>query len=135
MPNAIYINLPILDLNKSKAFYSALGFQLNLKFSNDAAVCMVVNEHVYIMLLTKPFFAGFTPRPIADTATAVGVINSLSFNSRIEVEEFVAKAHSAGAASPSPPKDYGFMYQHGFEDPDGHVWEAFYMDESQFPAA
>ena len=135
MSHSIYINLPIADLAKSKAFYTALGFTLNPKFSNAAAACIVVSEQIYIMLLTQPFFAGFTNRPIADTQAAVGVINSLSFNSRAEVESFIAKAHAAGAVSPMPPKDYGFMYQHGFQDPDGHVWEAFYMNEAEFPGA
>ena len=135
MSDKIFINLAVSDLAKSRAFYTGLGFTLNPKFSNDSAASVTISEHIHIMLLTKPFFASFTPRPVADTLASVGVINCLSFNSRAEVEALIQKAHRAGASSPMPPKDHGFMYQHGFEDPDGHVWEAFYMDESKFPGA
>ncbi|MCP4637792.1 MAG: VOC family protein [Methyloversatilis sp.] len=133
MPQQIYINLPVKDLARARAFYSALGFTLNPQFSNDDAICMVVSDTIYLMLLTEPFFAGFTGKPIADATRTTEVLLCLSRDSRAAVDELVAKALAAGGAVPRPPQDYGFMYGHGFEDPDGHIWELSYMDMSAAP--
>jgi predicted lactoylglutathione lyase len=126
----LFVNLPVADLNRSVDFFAALGFTFNPQFTDDNATCMVVSEQIQVMLLTQPFFAGFTKKPVADARAATEVLLALSCETREEVDALVAKAVAAGAATPIEVKDHGFMYQHGFEDPDGHQWEVFWMDEA-----
>lgn len=126
----IFVNLPIKDLARSKAFFSALGLSFNPKFSNEQGACLEIAENIFAMLLTEPFFQGFTQKPISDAHQSTEVLLALSLGSRAEVEEVVRKAVAAGAATPNPPVDHGFMYQHGFADLDGHQWEVFWMDAS-----
>lgn len=133
MPQHIYVNLPVKDLQRSKAFFAALGFNFNPQFSDDKAACMVVSDTIYVMLLTEPFFAGFTDKPIADAHRSTEVLVCLSRDSRAAVDELVAKAKAAGGAVRRAPQDLGFMYGHGFEDPDGHIWELSHMDMSAMP--
>lgn len=135
MPTSLFVNLPIADLQRSIDFFSALGFAFNPKFSNEDATCLVISEHIQVMLLTTPFFAGFTRKPVADAHAATEVLLALSCETREEVDALVAKAVTAGAATPMPVQDHGFMYQHGFEDLDGHLWEVFWMNEAEFQQA
>ena len=130
---SLFVNLPVTDLPKTIAFFTSLGFTFNPKFSNDDATCMIVNEHINVMLLTRPFFAGFTPKPTLDPKDGTAVILSLSVGSRDEVDALLAKALTVGGVEHSPAKDYGFMFQRGFFDLDGHAWEVFYMNEAEFP--
>lgn len=126
----IYVNLPVKDLARSKAFFAALGYSFNPDFSNDDAACMVVSpDHIYVMLLVEPFFQTFIDKQIADARTSTEVLICLSRPSRAAVDDTVAKAVAAGGRIPREPVDHGFMYQHTFEDPDGHIWELVYMDE------
>jgi uncharacterized protein len=134
-PRHLFVNLPVDDLDRTIAFFTALGFGFNPKFTDENATCLVISEHIQVMLLTKPFFAGFTKKPVADARTATETLLALSCESREEVDTLIAKAVAAGAATPMEIKDYGFMYQHGFEDLDGHQWEVFWMDESAMPSA
>lgn len=127
MNKQIYVNLPVKDLEKSKAFFAALGYGFNPQFSNEQGACMVVSETIFVMLLTEPFFAGFTGKPIADATQVTEVLICLSCGSRAELEGLVEKARAAGAAVPRAQVDHGFMVQHGFEDLDGHVWELVHM--------
>jgi uncharacterized protein len=131
----LFVNLPVENLDRTIAFFTALGFGFNPKFTNENATCLVISEHIQVMLLTKPFFAGFTKKPVADARAATETLLALSCESREEVDALMAKAVAAGAATPMEIKDYGFMYQHGFEDLDGHQWEVFWMDESAMPTA
>ncbi len=131
----LFVNLPVENLDRTIAFFAALGFGFNPKFTDENATCLVISEHIQVMLLTKPFFAGFTKKPIADARAATETLLALSCESREEVDTLMAKAVAAGAATPMEIKDYGFMYQHGFEDLDGHQWEVFWMDESAMPSA
>lgn len=135
MPTSLFINLPVADLQRSIDFFSALGFSFNPKFTDENATCLVISEHIQVMLLTTPFFSGFTKKPVADARTATEVLLALSCETREEVDALVAKAVAAGAATPMPVQDHGFMYQHGFEDLDGHQWEVFWMDEAEFQQA
>lgn len=132
MPQQVFINLPVADLPRSRDFYSALGFTLNPQFSNDQGACMVLSEHIFVMLLVRSYFQTFTHLPVADPAKATAVLNALSCESREQVQAYVDKALAAGGSTPNPSKDHGFMFQHGFADPDGHQWEVFYMDEAAF---
>ena len=131
----IFVNLPIQNMARSRTFFEALGYRFNPEFSNDQGACLVLGENLFAMLLVEPFFAGFTRKPVADARQATEVLLAIAVDSRQAVEALVARAVAAGAATPMPPKDMGFMYQHGFEDLDGHQWEVFHMDESQFPGA
>jgi predicted lactoylglutathione lyase len=128
MHKQIFVNLAVEDLQKSRAFFSELGFSFNPKFSNDQGAGMIISENIYAMLLVKPFFQTFTTKTIIDPKQQVEAITCLSCESRAEVDEIVAKAVRAGGKTPRPPQDYGFMYSHGFDDIDGHTWEFVYMD-------
>ncbi|MEX5746916.1 VOC family protein [Massilia sp. X63] len=128
MNKQIYVNLPVKDLERSKAFFGALGFSFNPQFTDQNAACMIVSQDIYVMLLTEPFFQGFTHKPVADARTSTEVLLCLSCDSRAAVDDMAARALAAGGALPNAPKDHGFMYQHGFEDLDGHMWELAYME-------
>ncbi|MFN3494281.1 MAG: VOC family protein [Hydrogenophaga sp.] len=130
----IFVNLPIQDMARSKAFFRALGLTFNERFTNDKGACLEIADNIYAMLLVKPFFQGFTQLPIADAHQTTEVLIALSCDSRAEVEAVVAKAVAAGATTPNAPQDHGFMFQHGFADLDGHQWEVFWMDEAAAPA-
>lgn len=127
MSRTIFINLPVADLPLAREFYCALGFVIDEGFSNDEAACVIVADHLRLMLLTRQFFARFTARPVADAHTSTEVLLCLSCDSRAEVDGLVGKAVAAGGLAPRPPQDHGFMYGHGFEDPDGHIWELVHM--------
>jgi predicted lactoylglutathione lyase len=133
MPTQIFVNLPVRDLPRTKDFFASLGYQYDERFTDDNAACLVVDAGIYVMLLTEPMFAGFAPKPVADGSTTE-VLVGLSCDSRAAVDEIVAKAVRAGATTPRTPNDYGFMYQHGFEDLDGHYWEYFHMDPDAIPS-
>ena len=135
MHKQIYINLAIDDMQKSQAFFKSLGFTFNPKFTNDQGACMVIGDNIYAMLLTKDFFQGFTDKPLVDAAQANEVLIALSCESRAEVDGLIARALAAGATTPRPPQDHGFMYAHAFEDLDGHIWELVYMEPEEAAGA
>lgn len=128
MSKKIFVNLPVKNLDKSMTFFKALGFTFNAQFTDSTAACMVISEDIYAMLLTHPKFKEFTPREICDATRSTEVLTCLSCENKAEVEDLVRKAVAAGGKIYTQPKDYGFMFQHGFEDPDGHLWELIYMD-------
>jgi uncharacterized protein len=123
MPRQIFVNLPVKDLRKSMAFFSALGFSFNKQFTDDTAASLVISDHIYAMLLTHPKFEQFVTHPIADATKATEVLVALSCESRGEVDRIVDQALASGASAHQPPQDHGFMYLRSFADPDGHVWE------------
>jgi uncharacterized protein len=127
MSTQVFINLPVANLSKSLAFFKALGYSHNPQFTDDTAACIVISETVFVMLLTHPKFRNFTPKAICDTTKAAEVLLCLSCESRQQVNDLVAKAVAAGGSTYAEPKDYGFMYQHSFADPDGHQWELIHM--------
>ena len=130
MSRSIFVNLPVKDLERSTGFYKQLGFGQNLQFSDETAACIVISDEIYAMLLTEPKFQGFAPREISDATQANEVLLALSCESRDEVDDMVRKAVAGGGATYNQPQDLGFMYSHGFQDPDGHVWEVLHMDPS-----
>ncbi len=130
MATQIFVNLPVKDLNKSVEFFTKLGYEFNSQFTDENATCMIVAENIFVMLLVEKFFKTFTPKEICDTAKSAEVLVALSFESRAEVDAMVAKAIAAGGTTYKEPQDHGFMYQHGFQDLDGHIWEIFFMEES-----
>jgi uncharacterized protein len=124
----------VKDLERTVEFFAALGFSFNPKFTDENATCMIINDSTSVMLLVESFFATFTRKPVADAHAVTETLLAISVDSRAEVDDFVAKALAAGGNEYAEPKDYGFMYQRGIADLDGHQWEVFFMDESQFPA-
>jgi predicted lactoylglutathione lyase len=127
MPTQIFVNLPVKDLNKSVAFFTNLGFKFNPQFTDETATCMIVDENIFVMLLTEPKFKTFTPKQICDATKSTEVLLCLSRESREEVDEMVRSAVAAGGATLKEPQDHGFMYGHGFQDLDGHIWELISM--------
>jgi len=130
----IFVNLPVKDLRASMAFYTALGFVNNPQFSDETAACMVWSEAIHVMLLTHAKWSTFTKRPIPP-ATSSEVMLAISFDSRAAVDA-MSKAGAATGGTPdiNPVQDLGFMYNRTVADPDGHVWEAFWMDPAAIPS-
>jgi len=127
----IFVNLPVKNLDASKAFFAELGFTFNAQFTNDDAACMVIDENIFAMLLTEPYFKGFIDGEISDATTTKEVLVALSAGSRQEVDDLVRKALAAGGKPWKPVIDQGPMYGHSFQDLDSHVWELVYMDMGQ----
>ncbi len=130
MTTKVFVNLPVKDLKRSMEFFTELGYQFNAQFTDETAACMIVSEDIYIMLLTHPKFKEFTPKAICDATKSTEVLVCLSCESREKVDNLVRKAVAAGGTTYAEPKDYGFMYQQGFQDLDGHIWELIYMEPS-----
>lgn len=133
MAKQVFINLAVKDLEKSMAFYTALGFSNNPQFSDDSGKCMVWSDNIFVMLLSHEKFSSFTAKPIADTKTNVAGLFSLSVESVDEVNSIMDNGLKAGGIEPNEIRDYGFMVQRTIEDFDGHTWEIFFMDMSKFP--
>ena len=129
MPKMVFINLPITDLAASIRFYEALGANRNPKFSDPAGACMVLSETIHVMVLTHEKYRNFTSRPIANAHTTSAALIALSVDNRDAVNATIDLAVSAGGrADPNPVQDHGFMFGRSVQDPDGHVWEIFWMD-------
>ena len=123
MNKQIIFNLPVKDLDKSKAFFSALGFSFNAQYSGESSAFMViVEDSIQAMLTTEPFFKSLINKPVVQAKEANEVVICLSCESREELDALIAKAAAAGGRIPHPPEDHGFMYDQGFEDLDGHLW-------------
>ena len=133
MPTKIFVNLPVKDLNKSVEFFTKLGYQFNPQFTDETATCMIVAGDIFVMLLTHPKFKEFTPHPICDATKSTEVLICQSCDSKAAVDDLVRKALAAGGKTHAEPKDYGFMYQHGYMDLDGHIWELIHMDPAAVP--
>jgi predicted lactoylglutathione lyase len=134
MAAQIFVNLPVKDLNRSKDFFSKLGFQFNLQFTNEDAACMIISDTIFVMLLTERFFKTFTKKQIANAATSTEVILAISAESREKVDELVNKALTAGGGVSNEKQDHGWMYAWSFQDLDGHLWEVLYTDPNAIPA-
>jgi uncharacterized protein len=128
MTTKIFVNLPVEDLDKSKAFFGKLGYRFNPQFTDETAACMVITDDIYTMLLTKAKFQEFTRKPIADATQTTEVLTCLSVESKAKVDEILDAALAAGATEARDPMDYGFMYGRSFNDLDGHIWEIIWMD-------
>jgi len=124
----IFVNLPVRDIAHSVEFFAQLGFSFNPQFTGDGAACMIVTGDIYVMLLTEEKFKTFTPNEICDTTRNTEVLVCLSCESRGKVDEMVRKAVGAGGRTYKQPQDHGFMYGHGFQDLDGHIWEIMFME-------
>lgn len=128
MSTLIFVNLPTSDLERSKAFYTALGFGINPLFTDENAACVVVSDEIFFMVLKREYFATFTDKQVVDPATQAQVLTAISRDSRDGVDEILAKGLAAGGSEPRDAQDYGFMYSRDLEDPDGNIFEFMYMD-------
>lgn len=127
MATQIFVNLPVKNINKSIEFFTQLGYTFNPQFTDETATCMIVSNDIFVMLLTEDKFKTFTPKPICYATLSTEVLICLSCESRAEVDEMVKKAVAAGGTTYNEPQDHGFMYAHGYQDLDGHIWELIYM--------
>lgn len=129
--SSIYVNLPVKDLGKTREFWSKLGFTFNERFSNDKAICMVLNEgNIYVMFLQSEFFRTFTDRPVFDGSTTQ-ILNAIEVGSRENVDKTVELALNLGAKRYRNAQDHGWMYYDSFTDIDGHQWEIMFTDDSK----
>lgn len=134
MTKQIFVNLPVKDLKRSIDFFTQLGFSFNLQFTDEKAACLIINEgSIYAMLLTEPMFKNFTKKEIADATKTTEVLIAIDIETKEKVDELVKKAAEAGGSIYADAQDHGWMYQHGFADPDGHQWELLYMDMDKVP--
>ena len=126
---AMFVNLPVTDLERAKAFYTAIGFTINPAFTDHNAACVVVEEdHSYFMILVRDFFQTFTDLPIGDPTASASVSTAIFVDSREAVDVRVSEGLAAGGSEPRPAADYGFMYQRQLADPDGNLLEFGWMD-------
>ncbi len=132
MAKNLFVNLPVKDVAKAKEFVTKLGFSVNPDFSDETGICVVMGENIYTMLLHTEKFKGFTKKEIPDTSKDSEVIVTFGLESKEEVDQILEKAILAGGKD-SRKEDYGWMYGRAFEDLDGHIWEAFWMDPNAKP--
>lgn len=128
MSRMIFVNLPVADLDRSTAFYKAIGAEQNLQFTDETATMMSFSDSISVMLLTHDKFQQFTTKRIADAHESVQVLLALSCDDRDGVDEITEKAIAAGGRETREKEDHGWMYGRAFEDPDGHIWEPVWMD-------
>ncbi|KQO73785.1 VOC family protein [Rhizobium sp. Leaf262] len=125
----LFINLPVKNIEISKAFFTGLGFSFNPEYSDERTLCMIVEKNIFVMLLQEERFREFINGDIADASGTKEVLNCLSASSREEIDTMLAKALASGGREWKPVQDHGFMYGGSFQDPDGHVWELVHMTE------
>ena len=129
----MFVNLAVEDLGRSVEFFTKLGFAFDPRFTDDTATCMVVSDEAFVMLLAKNRFRDFTKKELADPTAQTEAIVALSAESRQGVDELADKALAVGGSPANDPIELDFMYGRSFQDPDGHLWEVFWMDPSAIP--
>lgn len=133
MPTKIFLNLAVKDLNKSKEFFSKLGYTFNPQFTDENAACMIISDNIFVMLVIENFFKTFTKKEIADSSKTTEALICISAESKEKVDEIVKKALAAGGKALSEKQDVGWMYSWSFYDLDGHHWEVAWMDATKMP--
>ena len=124
----LFVNIPVADLERSKAFFAKLGFGYNPAFTDETAACMPVGEQAFVMLLSREKFAEFSKLPVGDPTTHALALYCFSLSSRDEVDAVSAAALAAGGTEVDDAEDFGFMYSRSFFDLDGHGWQVMWMD-------
>lgn len=130
--NQIYVNLPVKDIEKTKEFWTNVGFPINEQITDEKAVCVMLNDNIQVMFLTEEFFETFSERPVPKGDTTQ-VLVAIGLDSREEVDQVVNAAVANGAHQHEEPQDHGWMYQNSFWDINGHGWNVIYADPSQTP--
>jgi uncharacterized protein len=133
MSRSMYVNLPVKDLQRSIAFFTALGFKFNPQFTDENATCMIVGQDCFVMLLVEPFFKGFIKKEISDAKKTTEVIIALTARDRQDVDNILKIATTEGGKAAGETLDHGWMYNRSFEDLDGHLWEVVFMDMANMP--
>jgi predicted lactoylglutathione lyase len=133
MATKIFVNLPVKNLSRSVEFFTTLGFSFNPQFTNETTTCMVISDSIFVMLLEEARFVEAAKKPVSNAAASTEVIIALDAQSRAEVDDIIKKAEQAGGTVSDNKQDYGFLYQHGFQDLDGHLWEIVWMDMQAMP--
>jgi predicted lactoylglutathione lyase len=133
-PRKLFVNLAVEDIGKSVELFTRLGFTFDPRFTDEQATCMLVGEDAFVMLLVRDRFEDFTVKEICDSTTHTEAILALSAESREDVDAFVREALAAGGSPAGDPTDHGFMYGWSFHDPDGHLWETFWMGPNALQA-
>ena len=128
MTTSIFVNITTSDLDRAKAFYEALGYTINPNFTDDNAACVVLDDNVYFMVLTREYFGTFTDKQVVDPATQAQVSIALTRDSREAVDEILEKGLAAGGSEPREAQDYGFMYSRDLDDPDGNNLSFLFME-------
>ena len=129
MPKMIFVNLPVAYLAAATRFYQAIGCEKNEQFSDDRASSMVWSDAITFHLLTREYFAGFAPKGVADAREACGALYALTHDSRAAVDAVTEAAAAAGGKSDTRGAiDMGWLYNRCFEDTEGNVFEAVWMD-------
>lgn len=131
MNTKIFVNLSVADLEKSKTFFTSLGYTFNPQFTDQKAACLVISSEIYAMLILPDYFKTFINKEISDSFKSTEAILALTLENREKVDEMMEKVIGAGGKETREPADHGFMYSRSFEDLDGHQWEFFWMDENQ----
>ncbi|KAB8028132.1 VOC family protein [Fluviispira multicolorata] len=134
MAKQIFVNLPVLDLKKSKEFYKKIGFKFNEKYTDEKAVCVIIGKNIFAMLLVKEFFKNFTKKQIINAKNEAEVILAITVESKKKIDAIVVKALKAGGTLAREAQDLGYMYSQSIEDLDGHIWELFWMNEKKLTA-
>jgi len=134
MVKQIFVNLPVKDLDKTKNFFSSLGFSFNPQFTDNNAACMIISENIYAMLLTEKMFKTFIKKDIVDAKKSTEVLLAINCESKEEVDDMIEKVVNAGGKPTGKGEDLEWMYSKSFEDLDGHIWEPFFFDEQKFPS-
>jgi len=124
----LFVNIPVPDLERSKAFFADLGFTFNPAFGDESSVCMLVGEQAFVMLLSREKFAEFSKLPVGDPRTHALALYCFSVDSREQVDAVSAAALAAGGTEADGAEDFGFMYSRSFFDLDGHGWQVMWMD-------
>lgn len=131
----LFVTLPVRDVRRSVAFFSALGFAFNAEFDGEHSACVVINGEASVMLAAEPFFRTLTPLAVCDTRTHVEALLSVSCERRDEVEALVKLAIEHGGRPGGEPQDHGFMFDWGFYDLDGHGWGVMWVNPNPAPSA
>jgi predicted lactoylglutathione lyase len=133
MATKVFINLPVKDIEKSKSFFSNLGYRFNDQISDELAACIIISDNIFVMLLKEEYFKTFTKKNISDTKAFNEVLISLDAESKQDIQNIISKAQQLGAHIYSEPQNHGWMYQHSFADLDGHLWEFIFTDKNLLP--
>ena len=131
----LFVNLAVEDLDRAVRFFTALGFEFDPQFTDETATCMLIGEDAYAMLLVRPRFQDFTKKQVVDASTSTEAILAVTADSREEVDDLAEKALASGATPANDPLELDFMYSRSFNDPDGHLWEVFWMDPAALEAS
>lgn len=124
----VFVNLPVADVARSRAFFRAVGYRFDDRMKSDECAGLVLGPNIYAMLLERGFFATFHDFGIAATGQCE-VLTCLSATSRAEVDTIVDRAVEAGG-TPMRSQDEGYLYGRSYADLDGHIWEIMWMDDA-----